>query len=225
MSGLSYYTDEELVALAQKILAKYNKALADAKAIAVEYGFDIAESENRILNIIFTKLKDKRDAVTKKSVEPAYLKALLALAKEGNFTTLADVVNLFENQKYAELKSLLLSLNLFSEGHKSNRVKEGKVEKSAPKLLKIHFPDGLVIFNDKASVTFAEVIEYIGIEKVERLGIRVSGQPLISKEPCRQQQKQVGEWFITTHSSTETKKNILENLSNTFQLDLIVEII
>ena len=41
MKKLIEYTDEELVAFAQKILAKDNKALSEAKEIAMEYGFEI----------------------------------------------------------------------------------------------------------------------------------------------------------------------------------------
>jgi hypothetical protein len=62
MKKITDYTDEELVALAQKILAKYNKALSEAKEIAMEYGFEINEKQNNVLNIIYAKLKEQRDA-------------------------------------------------------------------------------------------------------------------------------------------------------------------
>ena len=61
MKKIIEYTDEDLVTLAQKILDKYNKALSEAKEIAMGYGFEINEQHNNILNIIFAKLKEKRD--------------------------------------------------------------------------------------------------------------------------------------------------------------------
>ena len=226
MKKLLDCSDEELVALAQTILNKYNKALTDAKAIAVEYGFEMNESENKLLNIIFAKLKERRDAVTKESVEHAYKKAVFALAKQGNISAIPELVKLFESQNYLGVRNMLLSLGLFWEKRKtSNNKKEGRSPKAAPQTLKVTLPDGRVICHDKAAQTLADVIEYIGFERVESLNWSVSSQPFVSKERYPRNQQEKDGWYVTTHSNTEYKKHQIERLSELFDLNLKVEVL
>ena len=226
MKKITDYTDEELVALAQKILAKYNKALSEAKEIAMEYGFEINEKQNNVLNIIYAKLKEQRDAVTKESVEPAYKEAVFALAKPETITELTELVKLFESQNYAAVRNLLVSLNLYWEKRKPKKDKEERGPKAAPKLLKVTFPDGKDVCHDKGAETIAEVVEIIGPEKVAELNISVSSQPFVSKEKYERNQTAISEgWLVTTHSSTESKKRTIEKLSDTFGLGLIVEVV
>ena len=211
------------MALAQKILAKYNKALSEAKVIAAEYGFEINEKQNNVLNIIYAKLKEQRDAVTKESVEPAYKEAVFALAKPETISELTELVNLFEAQKYAEVKRKLISMNLFRETRQSNKVKEERGPKAAAKVLRVTFPDGRVICHSKAAETLFDVVEYIGFERVEQLHWSVSSQPFVSREPYPRNQYEKDGWYVTTHSNTEYKKRQIEKLSELFGLDLIVE--
>lgn len=225
MKRLTDYTDEELVALAQKILAKYNKALSEAKEIAIEYGFEINEKQNNVLNIIYAKLKEQRDAVTKESVEPAYKEAVFALAKPETITELTELVKLFESQNYAEVKRKLISMNLFRENRQSNNVKEERGPKAAAKVLRVTFPDGRIICHNKAAQTLFDVVEYIGFERVEQLQWRVSSQPFVSREPYPRNQYEKNGWYVTTHSNTEYKKRQIERLSELFNLDLVVEMI
>ncbi len=225
MKKLIEYTDEELVAFAQKILAKYNKALSEAKEIAVEYGFEINEQQNNVLNIIYAKLKEQRDAVTKESVEPAYKEAVFALAKPETISELAELVRLFETQKYAEVKRKLISMNLFRENRQSNKVKKERGPKAASKILRVTFPDGKIICHNKVAQTLFDVVEYIGFERVEQLQWSVSSQPFVSRESFPRGQKEKGGWYVTTHSNTESKKRQIERLSELFGLDLIVEMV
>lgn len=225
MKKLIEYTDEELVAFAQKILAKYNKALSEAKEVAMEYGFEINEKQNNVLNIIYAKLKERRDTVTKESVEPAYKEAVFALAKPETISELTELVNLFEVQKYAEVKRKLISMNLFRETRQSNKVKEERGHKAAAKVLRVTFPDGRVLCHSKAAETLFDVVEYIGFERVEKLQWSVSSQPFVSRESYPRGQKEGGGWYVTTHSNTESKKRQIERLSELFGLDLIVEMV
>lgn len=225
MKKLIDCSDEELVAFAQKILAKYNKALSEAKEIAVEYGFESNEKQNNVLNIIYAKLKEQRDAVTRESVEPAYKEAVFALAKPETISELTELVNLFEAQKYAEVKRKLISMNLFRETRQPNKVKEERGPKAAAKVLRVTFPDGRVICHSKAAETLFDVVEYIGFERVEQLQWSVSSQPFVSREPYPRGQKEKDGWYVTTHSNTESKKRQIERLSELFGLDLIVEMV
>lgn len=225
MNKLIEYTDEELVAFAQKILAKYNKALSEAKEIAMEYGFEINEKQNNVLNIIYTKLKEQRDAVTKESVEPAYKEAVFALAKPETISELAELVKLFEDQKYTEVKRKLISMNLFRENRQSNKVKQERGPKAAAKVLRVTFPDGKVICHSKAAETLADTIDCIGFERVESLNWTVSGQPFVSRRPYPRNQQERNGWYVTSHSGTIVKKQQIEKLSDLFGLNLVVEMV
>lgn len=225
MKKLIECTDEELVALAQKILAKYNKALSEAKEIAMEYGFEINEQQNNVLNIIYAKLKEQRDAVTKESVEPAYKEAVFALAKPETISELTELVKLFEAQKYAEVKRKLISMNLFRENRQSNKVKQERGPKAAAKVLRVTFPDGRVICHSKAAETLADTVDCIGFERVESLNWTVSGQPFVSRRPYPRNQQERNGWYVTSHSGTIVKKQQIEKLSDLFGLNLVVEMV
>jgi len=223
MKKLLDYSDEELVALAQTILNKYNKALADAKAIAVEYGFEMSESENKLLNIIFAKLKERRDVVTKESVEPAFKNTLETLSKRGDFVLMSELITLFQEEKYSDIKSKLQELNFLQEMTRK-KTYTPKGPNSAKMLLKVTFPDGRVICHARVAKTLIEVIEYAGVENVVNLNIMVTSQPLISKDNYPQRQNEIeGGWLVTTCSNTPTKKKQIEQISDALQLGLIVE--
>lgn len=225
MKKLLDCSDEELVALAQTILNKYNKALSDAKTIAMEYGFEMSESENKLLNIIFAKLKERRDAITKESVEPSFKAAIMSMIDQGDIAGVTELASLFEAQKYAEVKSLLQSKGLFVEKRHANKERKEKGIKAAPQALRVTLPDGRVICHDKAADTLLDVVEYIGFERVEKLNWSTSGQPFVSRELYPRNQKEKDGWYVTTHSSTIGKKQQIERLSELFHLDLIVDIV
>lgn len=115
MKHLTELTDSELVAVAQKTVAKYTKAYSEAKEIAHEYGFDMGETDSNILNAVFAKLKEKRDVTNKESVEKAYQSALALLIKGGFYAKVKELMSLFDNCQYIELKDALVKLNLYSE--------------------------------------------------------------------------------------------------------------
>ena len=75
--------------------------------------------------------------------------------------------------------------------------------------------------------TFCEVIQKIGLTKVEELNIRSCGSNLVSKNknPKYRQKRLKSGYYIITQTSTEQKKKHLELISKKFNLGLIVEII
>lgn len=92
--------------------------------------------------------------------------------------------------------------------------------------LKVTFPNGVIIQEETAALTFAMVIERLGMEQVASLGWRVNGEPLLSRHLSRNyNQEKVGSWFIMTHSNTNYKKRILDGLAMQFGVPLRVEII
>jgi predicted type IV restriction endonuclease len=98
--------------------------------------------------------------------------------------------------------------------------------RAAATKLKITFADGTVLEDHKASVAFAKAIEKIGIERVKTLQLICSTVPLISTtEHLRYTQAKVGNYYIMTYTSTESKKNTLDQVANALGITLDVQII
>lgn len=225
MKPLSNCTDEELVAIAQKSTGKFSKAITDARKIADEYGFPITESENNILNLIFGKLKERRDIATKNDIEPVYQNALASLSKRGEYAHIQDLLILFQEGNYQAVKTKLKELNLY-QGHLTKSTLAPRGERMSKTCLCVSFPDGTIICHRKSAITIAEAIDKIGPEKVAELGMQVSSQPLVSKTKYDRQQNEISDgWLVTTHSSTTMKKREIEYISSVLNLKLNVEII
>ena len=228
MKPLSNCTDEELVTIAQKSTEKFSKAIADARKIADEYGFSITESENNILNIIFGKLKEKRNCAAKETIEPVYQKALASLSKRGDYAHIQVLLTLFQEGDYQGVKEKLQELNLYLE-RSTKSTSSQQVKRTSKTCLSVSFPDGTVICHPKSATTMAIVIDKIGPEKVAELGIRMSGRPLVSKEKYEMYERDQHEisngWFVTTHSNTNEKVRKLKQISTALGLELIVEVV
>jgi len=113
--------------------------------------------------------------------------------------------------------------------HREGAKRDTKSTKGPKTLLRVSFPDGTVIQDRKAKVTFAKTIEKIGLMRVRNLGITLCGVPLVSNT---QDKKYAGAQiptenglYIMTHSSTEDKKKKLDALSGQLKLGLKVDVI
>ena len=107
---LASCSDEELVDLAQKTAERFNKAIDEARIIGSEYGIDIQMSEDNVLNLVFAKLKERRDTVTKEAVEFDYKKALKRLADQGKYAMMQQLIALFSEEKYKEVGDILQTI-------------------------------------------------------------------------------------------------------------------
>ena len=83
--------------------------------------------------------------------------------------------------------------------------------------------DGQEICHSRASETFAEVIEKIGLERVKNLDLTLNGIPLIAtyKHPTYSQTKS-GTYYIATHCSTTTKIERLNEIKHRLILSIEV---
>ncbi|NEX46891.1 hypothetical protein [Pseudotabrizicola algicola] len=98
--------------------------------------------------------------------------------------------------------------------------------KSSKTGLLVRFPDGTVIAEAKAAETLAKAVEKIGFGEVEKLGVLVNGENLVSRKPSqRYSDTKRGAFYIKTHSSTEQKKKNLDRISDALQLGLSVSIV
>ncbi|SUP54982.1 Uncharacterised protein [Weeksella virosa] len=99
--------------------------------------------------------------------------------------------------------------------------------KSSKTNLLVTLSTGEKIKNRLAMDTFCEVIQKIGLEKVEKLNIRSCGSNLVSKikNPIYRQKRLKSGYYIITQTSTQQKKKHLQLISKKLNLGLIVEII
>ena len=78
-----------------------------------------------------------------------------------------------------------------------------------------------------AADTFVEVLKVVGFERVANLNKKLSGIPLICKNPATgyQTTKHSGPWFISTHSSTSNMKRLLEEIGRDIKEPIQVTIL
>lgn len=100
--------------------------------------------------------------------------------------------------------------------------------RSARKILKVTMEDGRVICHNQVKDTFKTVIKLIGAERVFALGIMRCGVPIVSKVKdikYGKAQHDIGNgWMVMTHSSTEEKRRILEEIKDSLRLKIKIEI-
>ncbi len=92
----------------------------------------------------------------------------------------------------------------------------------------VTMPNGEQINHKVSAITFVEVIEKIGVERVKNLRpeLKVNATPLISTsdDPTYNQHKS-GRYYIMTQSSTKRKKRLLEKIASELSVQLQVEIV
>ncbi|MDD3320077.1 MAG: hypothetical protein PHS59_01400 [Paludibacter sp.] len=114
---------------------------------------------------------------------------------------------------------------------KEHEKKTDKTITSSPKSawtgLMVTFPNGKVINNRYAYETLIEVVEKVGVQKVESLGLKHLGLDFISKkrDDFYNQHELPGGYLILTHSSTDKKKRQIEEISQKLNLELKVEVV
>jgi|WetSurMetagenome_2_1015567.scaffolds.fasta_scaffold21591_3 hypothetical protein len=103
-------------------------------------------------------------------------------------------------------------------------------DKKAPRTnLRVKMDDGRIIEHRFALDTLKEVVQIVGIDKVRALNIIQCGVPLISNTldnvySSSQKDLQNG-WYLMTLSSTITKKQQLDKISDAYNLGMVVEIV
>lgn len=137
----------------------------------------------------------------------------VALSRKTNIAELLDA-KILEQDPQAE--------------HKEGKKHEKPIERINGKtILRVTFPDGTVIADKKAKITFAETIKRIGLMKVRNLGISFCHVPIVSNtldKKYGQAQIPVGDGlYVMTHSSTHDKKKQLDKIAKELGVGLKVE--
>lgn len=137
----------------------------------------------------------------------------VALSRKTNIAELLDA-KILEQDPQAE--------------HKEGKKHEKPIERINGKtVLRVTFPDGTIIADKKAKITFAETIKRIGLLKVRNLGITFCHVPIVSNTLDKKYGKAqipVGDGlYVMTHSSTHDKKKQLDKISQELGVGLKVE--
>lgn len=99
-------------------------------------------------------------------------------------------------------------------------------KKSPPKTLRVIIK-GKVVEGKNATDVFVNSIKAIGPKKIAGLNkFTIDGLPLVvPKKDYRLQMNNLGShWFVCTHLSTIGKKSLLERISHSLNLNIIVEV-
>ena len=112
--------------------------------------------------------------------------------------------------------------------HRDGVKRRKPVERVNPKtILRVTFPDGTVIEDPKAKITFTKTIQKIGLMRVRNLGIAFCGVPIVSntldKKYGRAQVLVEGGLYVMTHSSTHDKKKQLDKIAKELGINLVIE--
>jgi hypothetical protein len=137
----------------------------------------------------------------------------VSLSRKANIAELLDA-KLLEQDPQVE----------HGDGTKRRNPVERINEKS---VLRVTFPDGTVIEDKKAKMTFTKTIQKLGLMRVRNLGIAFCGVPIVSntldKKYGKTQVPVEGGLYVMTHSSTHDKKKMLDKIAIRLGIKLIVE--
>ena len=137
----------------------------------------------------------------------------VSLSRKANIAELLDA-KLLEQDPQVEHR----------DGTKRRKPVEHINEKS---VLRVTFPDGTVIEDKKAKMTFTKTIQKLGLMRVRNLGITFCGVPIVSntldKKYGKTQVPVEGSLYVMTHSSTHDKKKMLDRIATKLGVKLLVE--
>lgn len=96
------------------------------------------------------------------------------------------------------------------------------------RLLRITFPDGKVLCNKSATMTFVEALQTIGAERFQEVKLESYHLPLISQEiypRFKDCMKPIGEgWYVNTQSDSNQKYMQLVSIKQQLGLDWKIEV-
>lgn len=94
---------------------------------------------------------------------------------------------------------------------------------------RVEFPDGRVFQSNIFSDTYTAVIKGIGAELVDLVGLEHAGVGVVSKtldaKYAKYQKPIGGGWYVMTNSSTQTKSEDLQAISDELDLNLKINLV
>ena len=96
-------------------------------------------------------------------------------------------------------------------------------------IIRVKFPDNRVSCQKIVSNTFTDVIKYAGAKNVERLGIMLLGDNIISSNLLENERYAAGQQeiepglYVSTYCDTDKKLEILKMINRELNLNLVIE--
>lgn len=138
----------------------------------------------------------------------------IKLSRKRNFSDLSEAIELTPDQPVE---------------HNIGNISRKPHSKKSKTNLRVRFSDGRTIENRYAYETLIEVIRMAGVDKVRELGQIQCGIPLVSTsidDYYGNSQHELSKGlYVMTHSSTQAKKQQIEEISKALKLSLKVEIV
>ena len=124
-----------------------------------------------------------------------------------------------------ELSSLARDINHQLRGMRTPGTTTSRM--APPKTLRVTFPDGTVICKNKATDTFIQSLQHIGLQRVSELPIRHLRHPLVStqKDESAKNFRELEGYFIGTYSSTNQKAKQIRCIASILNVEISVEVI
>ena len=192
-------------------------------------GVSTEDLEQKVGSLEEDIIKKEILPVVTQTIEPALKQVQRELVLVVNYHPGEPIsVSLSRKANIAELLDAKLLEQDPQVEHRDGTKRRNPVEHINEKsVLRVTFPDGTVIEDKKAKMTFTKTIQKLGLMRVRNLGITFCGVPIVSntldKKYGKTQVPVEGGLYVMTHSSTHDKKKMLDKISTRLGVKLIVE--
>ena len=192
-------------------------------------GVSTEDLEQKVGSLEEDIIKKEILPVVTQTIEPALKQVQRELVLVVNYHPGEPIsVSLSRKANIAELLDAKLLEQDPQVEHRDGTKRRNPVEHINEKsVLRVTFPDGTVIEDKKAKMTFTKTIQKLGLMRVRNLGIAFCGVPIVSntldKKYGKTQVPVEGGLYVMTHSSTRDKKKMLDKISTRLGIKLKVE--
>ena len=192
-------------------------------------GVSTEDLEQKVGSLEEDIIKKEILPVVTQTIEPALKQVQRELVLVVNYHPGEPIsVSLSRKANIAELLDAKLLEQDPQVEHRDGTKRKNPVERINEKsVLRVTFPDGTVIEDKKAKMTFTKTIQKLGLMRVRNLGISFCGVPIVSntldKKYGKTQVPVEGGLYVMTHSSTHDKKKMLDKISTRLGIKLKVE--
>ena len=192
-------------------------------------GVSTEDLEQKVGSLEEDIIKKEILPVVTQTIEPALKQVQRELVLVVNYHPGEPIsVSLSRKANIAELLDAKLLEQDPQVEHRDGTKRKNPVERINEKsVLRVTFPDGTVIEDKKAKMTFTKTIQKLGLMRVRNLGITFCGVPIVSnsldKKYGKTQVPVEGGLYVMTHSSTHDKKKMLDKIAIRLGIKLIVE--
>ncbi|MBR1880595.1 MAG: hypothetical protein IJ804_07605 [Prevotella sp.] len=173
---------------------------------------------------------EQRNAIDR--MEKDYLQEeIIPLIKQELEPMVEKLRNQF-NMKITYNKDLGLDIKLSEPTKQNPSLFPSLEERGARKkkfIIRVKFPDNRVSCQKIVSNTFTDVIKYAGAKNVERLGIMLLGDNIISSNLLENERYAAGQQeiepglYVSTYCDTDKKLEILKMINRELNLNLVIE--